>query len=248
MLRHRDHRRQPLRLLPPDRARRRDRPRRRDAAAARRGGRRPLRPAVRAAEVRQDEPAPARAPGRGAPGGDDPDPRRPLRRALGGRRRDQVRARVRAAAEGEDACADRGVPAGHRARPLARRVRDQREAAAEPPVRPPSGAAHAARSAAPPRGERWVPRPDRARRVPGHHEGQADGRRPAQPHPVPGRGGVVRVRRVGAGTDARAVREQGAPALRPGRADAPGQARRCRHRQVRRPALHASRDAASARP
>ena len=43
---------------------------------------------------------------------------------------------------------------------------------------------------------------------------------PAQPHPAPGRGGVLRLLRLGAGDDARAVRHEGPSAVRPGRAAA----------------------------
>src|SRR5207253_8350386 len=59
-----DHRRQPVLLFASGRSRGRDRPRRGDGEAPRPGRRRPLRPPLRAAEVRQDEPAPARAPRR----------------------------------------------------------------------------------------------------------------------------------------------------------------------------------------
>ena len=100
--------------------------RRRDPALAHGRGRRSLRPPLRPAEVRQDEPPAARAAGRRAERGDDPDPRRPLRRPLRRGRRDPVRARLRTAAEGEGAHADRGVPAEHRARPLAGRARSAR--------------------------------------------------------------------------------------------------------------------------
>ena len=115
-------------------------------------GRRPLRAPLRAAEVRQDEPAAPRPPRRRAAGGADPDPRRPLRRPLDRRRRDPLRARLRAAAEGEDAQPGRGVPAEHGPRALARRARDQRQASARPAHGPAARAARAARPAAAARG------------------------------------------------------------------------------------------------
>ena len=60
-----------------------------------------------------------RPPRRRAAGGADPDPRRPLRRPLDRRRRDPLRARLRAAAEGEDA--QRGSRSSCRARASASR-------------------------------------------------------------------------------------------------------------------------------
>ena len=87
-------------------------------------------------------------------GGDDPDPRRPLRRPLARRRRRCASsARYARQLKGKLRCARRGVPPEHRPRPLARRARRQRAAPARPAARPAARAARAARPAAPARAE-----------------------------------------------------------------------------------------------
>ena len=146
------------------------RPGRRDAGAPGERGRRPLRPPLRAAEVRQDEPPPAGASRRRAGGGDDPGARRSVPRRLGRRRDGAARARVRPPSQGSGPVAGRPVPAAHRHRAVARRDGDQR--------------AHPARSEGAIRcrrctrcstcrsgsSRRRLPRADRVRRVPGHRK------------------------------------------------------------------------------
>ena len=88
------------------------------------------------------------------------------------RRHGALRAGLRAAAQGQAARAHRGVPAEHGPRPLAGRPGREREAADRPEERSAAGAARPPRPPAAPRGGRRLPRPDRARRVPGHHQGQ----------------------------------------------------------------------------
>ena len=72
-------------------------------------------------------------------------------------------------------------------------------------------------------------------------------RPPAQPHPVPGRGGVVRLRRLGARADEAAVRAQGGAALRLGRAAAARAAARRRSRGRTSPSASARASARSGR-
>src|SRR3954466_15620491 len=143
-----DHRRQSLRVLPPDRAGADRRPRRGDAAAAEERGRWPLRPALRAAQVRQDEPLAAGAGRRREAGRPRAGARRSLRRRLARRRGRALRTRVCEGAAWCDPRSRRGVPAEARSRPLARGVRDQRPAPARTEDRRAARAARAARPAA----------------------------------------------------------------------------------------------------
>ena len=74
----------------------------------------------------------------------------------------------------------------------------------------------------------------RARRVPGRPQGAVAGRAPAQPHPVPGRGRLLRLRRLRARADEAALRAQGGAALRLGGAAAARAPARRRPRRLRR--------------
>ena len=160
--------RQPVRLLAPRPARGRGRSRRggRQAPAQRR--RRPLRPALRPPQVRQDEPAQQGAPRRGAQRGPDPGHRRPLPRVSIADvtvRLERAYAQAPQAASFADA-SRRSSSA--RARPLARRVRDQRAAPARPGGStrcPRSTRCSTCRCGS---RRRRVPGARRLRRVPGH--------------------------------------------------------------------------------
>ena len=243
----RDHRRQPVRLLAPDRARPDRRPRRGDPGAAQERGRRPLRPPLRAAEVRQDEPA-----ARALADGERQEGLVPVLVDLYG-----VVSLADVAVRFERAYAKelRGAIRGRIEEFLQKtglglslgRVRDQRAPAAGAEDRSAAGAARAARPAAAARGVRRLPGLHRARRVPGHPQGALAGRPPAQPHPVPGRGRVLRVRRLRAGADEAAVRAQGGAALRLGGAAAARAPARRRSRRATSPSASARASARSAR-
>ena len=77
----------------------------------------------------------------------------------------------------------------------------------------------------------------RLRRVPGHRPHRRPRRAAPEPHPASGRGRVVCLRRLGAGSDAPAVRDEGQAALRLRGADAPRPPRGCRPRGLRRAAV-----------
>ena len=172
--------------------------------------------------------------GGGAQRGDDRDPRRPLRRVVARGHRRAARARLRGAASRrrpravEEFLQRTGL--GLSLTALGIGVKLQLEPRANP-----LPALHALLDL-PLRLEKdgGLPRADHVRRVPGSRQGALRGRDPAQPHPAPGRGRLVRLRRLGAGADAGAVRREGAPALRAGGADAARPPRRRRHRRVHR--------------
>ena len=202
----RDHRRQPVRLLAADRARRGHRPRGGDAEAAPH--------AVGGHYVRLYAPrkyGKTSLLGRVLRDGERSEGLIPITVDLYGVLSiADVTVRIERAyarqLKGKRARADRGVPAEHRPRPLARRVRGQRAAPDRPEDRPAAGPARAARPAAAARGGRRLPGADRLRRVPGHRQGARARRDPPQPHPVPGRRRLVRLRRLGARDDGAALR------------------------------------------